>query len=116
MNRATQNEKANKMRVALLHNHYDRESLESVTAEMRVFGAPTIKVLDLGFDDMYQALEGCHRLRAAEILGLTPIFEIIDIADADATAAELELDVDNPDARAYELGDWENYQIEFDCE
>ncbi len=100
------------MRVALLHNHYNEKQLDGVIEEMRNLGAPTIKVLDLGFDNMYQALEGCHRLRAAEVLDLTPTFIYVDPTD---TVGGLGLDdFDDPCLTASEVGDYENYQIEIE--
>lgn len=99
------------MKVALLHNHYDPKSLEEVKEQMLKTGSLKIKVLDLEFDDIYQALEGSHRLRAAEILGITPEFEYVEPHE---TVAELDLDYDDPDAKAEELGDWENHQIEIE--
>ena len=97
------------MKIALLHDHFDVDHLESVKNEMKKFGAPTIKVLDLDFDDMYQALEGSHRLRAAEILGVTPIFNLVDAND---TMGDLGIDDwDNPADEASEVGDWGNYKI-----
>ena len=46
------------------------ERLADVIETMRQLGAPTIEVVDCS--DYYQALEGSHRLAAAEALGLTP--------------------------------------------
>lgn len=57
----------------LTENDLDR--LHEVIEEMRVLGAPTIRMVDKG--DHYQALEGTHRLAAAEHLGLAPNLEII---------------------------------------
>ena len=91
------------MKIALLHNHYDAAKLESIVEEMKVMGAPTIKVLDLDFDGMVQALEGCHRLRACEILNVTPTFEWVD-------ATEM-VETDDGVYQADELGDYENYFI-----
>lgn len=100
------------MRVALLHNHHNEQVLLGVIAEMMELGAPTIKVLDLGFDNMVQALEGCHRLRAAEILGLQPEWVWVDGQD---TVGDLGLDYDcDPDTTVDQLGDYENDQIEFE--
>ena len=100
------------MRIAVLHNHFDTEHLEHVVKEMRTLGAPTIRIYNLGFGDMYQALEGCHRLRACELLGVTPDFEMVD---AEETVESLNLDFENGDdpaeIRVCEMGDWENYQI-----
>lgn len=102
------------MKVALMHDHYNADHLEQVKQEMLVLGPPEIKVLDLGFDDLYQAVEGCHRLRAAEELGITPTWIFVN---ADDNAHDLGLDVDDAQEKlACELGDWENYKIEFYCE
>ena len=46
------------------------DRLEEVKSEMRILGAPTIRVVDC--IDYYQALEGSHRIAAAHALGLTP--------------------------------------------
>ena len=61
--------------------------LEAVIADMQTMGAPTIEVVDCG--DYYQALEGSHRLAAAETLGISPVLiiheqnEMINIARFD---------------------------------
>ena len=99
------------MKIALVHNHYDPNNLEKVKEQMLKLGSPKIKVLDLEFDNIYQALEGSHRLRAAEILGITPEFEYVEPHE---TVAKLDLEYDDPDAKADELGDWENHQIEIE--
>lgn len=52
------------------------DHLAKVVDQMRVLGAPTIKVVDCG--DHYQALEGTHRLAAADQLGLTPVSDVLD--------------------------------------
>lgn len=54
----------------------ESDKLETVVAQMREMGAPTIRVVDCG--DHYMALEGSHRLAAAAALDLVPDFEIID--------------------------------------
>jgi hypothetical protein len=41
--------------------------------------------------DMWVALEGCHRLRAAEVLGLTPEIDEIEYAE-DVMTSDLGLD------------------------
>jgi hypothetical protein len=69
------------MKVALLHNHYDEEHLEEVKAEMVVMGAPKIKAVWLEFCGAFAALEGCHRIRAAHALGLTPEIEEVEWSD-----------------------------------
>jgi hypothetical protein len=96
-------------KIALLHNHFEEDALKEVVEEMKKLGTPSIRVLDLGFDDICQALEGCHRLRACEVLGITPNLVFVD---SDETVGSLGLDCDvDPDTRVDELGDWENYQI-----
>jgi hypothetical protein len=52
------------------------DHLEKVIAEMKVLGAPKIRVVDCG--DYLMALEGSHRLAAAKILDLQPEFSVID--------------------------------------
>ena len=65
----------------------DEDRLAEVIADMRKLGAPTIEVVDCG--DYYQALEGSHRLAAAQALGLTPNLvireqdEMIDVTSYD---------------------------------
>ncbi len=65
----------------------DADKLQTVIAEMRELGTPTIEVINCG--DYYQALEGSHRLAAAHTLEIEPRFvvreqdEMIDIAGYD---------------------------------
>lgn len=68
------------MQIALTHNHFDADHFIAVKAEMATLGAPTIKAVRLD-GDLYAALEGCHRLRAAFELGLTPEIEEIEYSD-----------------------------------
>lgn len=84
------NAKEIKMQVALLHNHFDPEHLEAVKAEMQALGAPTIKAVWMECYGVWAALEGCHRLRAAHALGLTP--EIEDVEYSDETLESLGCD------------------------
>ena len=66
-------------------NKADPAHLESVKAEMAKLGAPQIDVVDCGA--YYMALEGSHRLIAAEELGVMPEFRVFDKGDAiDITA------------------------------
>jgi hypothetical protein len=53
------------------HEPYETGHLGDVVAEMRLTGAPTIRVMALA-DGFYAALEGSHRLAAARYLGLGP--------------------------------------------
>ena len=99
------------MNIVLLHNHFDQAKLDSVIEEMKTLGAPTIRCYDLGFDNLIQAVEGCHRLRAAEELEIEPIIEIID---EDTKIECLGLDCgDNMAVTVAELGDWENERVYF---
>ena len=66
------------MIIQLLHNHYDKEKLERVKEEMKELGTPTIRVVWNETQGHYQALEGCHRLRACEILGIIPELKICE--------------------------------------
>ena len=82
--------------IALLHSHYDQDHLAAVMAEMQNRGAPTIKAVKLD-DNLYAALEGCHRLRAAKALGLMP--EIVKVEYSD----ERLCDVVDDDADDYAI-------------
>lgn len=62
--------------VILAHNHFDADHLEAVKADMAVMGTPTIRVIDGG--DHYIAIEGCHRLRAAEATDTAVCLEVLD--------------------------------------
>ncbi|MFM7011394.1 MAG: hypothetical protein ACKO0Z_19050 [Betaproteobacteria bacterium] len=53
--------------------------LASVIAEMQVLGAPTIKAVDCG--DYWLALEGSHRIAAAQQLGLIPTIDAYSYSD-----------------------------------
>jgi hypothetical protein len=69
------------MKVALVHDHYDAAHLEAVKAEMATMGAPVIKAVYMECYDLYAALEGCHRIRAAKELGLVPIIDEVEYSD-----------------------------------
>lgn len=59
--------------------------LASIVRAMRTLGPPTIEVVDCG--GYYAALEGSHRLAAAQLLGLTPTLVLRDADEAiDPTA------------------------------
>lgn len=100
------------MIIVLLHNYFSPKALIEVMEEMKIKGPPTIRAYDLGFDDLYQAVEGSHRLRACEHLRVIPEIELVDPSD---TVGDLGLDYDaDPDTEVKELGDWENYSIDLD--
>lgn len=69
------------MNIALVHAHYSEEHLEEVKSEMATLGAPKIHAVWIECYNLYAALEGCHRIRAAKELGLTP--EIIEVEYSD---------------------------------
>ena len=99
------------MKIVLLHNHYSVDTLQNIIAEMRKRGRPTIRVYDLGFDELYQAIEGCHRLRACEILGITPKIRYIKSTTKISRLTNIDVDFDDDDDTVAILGDWGNYQI-----
>ena len=66
-----------KMQIALLHKHYDEQQLANVKARMTKRGAPVIRCTWSEIYGMWMAFEGCHRLRAAKELGLTPVIKDI---------------------------------------
>lgn len=69
------------MTIILLHKHFDRDHLAEVTDKMRALGAPSIKAIWDKAEGMWRALEGCHRIRAARELGLTP--KMVDVGSYD---------------------------------
>ena len=79
------------MKITLMHDHYDQEHLDHVTEEMKTLGAPRIKAIWMECWCTWVALEGCHRLRAAKVLGLTPEIEAVDYNE-DVMASDLGLD------------------------
>lgn len=79
------------MQIALIHNHFDTDHLAQVKAEMALLGAPKIKAVYSDALDVWVALEGCHRIRAAKDLGLTPEIEEVEYSDT-VTTNDLGLD------------------------
>lgn len=69
------------MKIALVHDHFNIDHLEDVKTEMLKLGAPIIKAVWMECYDMYSALEGCHRIRAAKELGIEPIIEEVEYSD-----------------------------------
>lgn len=80
------------MKVALIHDHYDSEHLAAVVDRMHALGAPTIKAVWLPAHEIWAALEGCHRLRACQFLGMAPQIEEVEYGDGEATLESLGLD------------------------
>ena len=83
------------MEIRLLHKEYDPGHLENVKREMASIGAPTIKGVWDEEEDCWFALEGCHRIRAAKELGLTPEMIEVEWEDHDKTLEEIGLDREN---------------------
>lgn len=67
------------MEIALLHTHYNEDHLEIVKDKMIKLGAPKIRAIWSEAYGMWMAVEGCHRLRAAQALGVSPI--IVDVSE-----------------------------------
>lgn len=61
-------------------NAVDDRRLSKVIAEMEKLGSPTIKVIDGG--DYYLALEGSHRLAAAQRLNKMPELDVLNLDDS----------------------------------
>ena len=78
------------MQVALLHKHYNQEHLEQVKAEMVKLGSPTVRAIWSEMYGFWLAVEGSHRLRAAEELGISP--KIDDISDDDTVMIQVDGD------------------------
>ncbi len=64
------------MTMIILVNDIDAGHLSEVKAEMAKLGSPKIRAIDAG--DHLIAIEGSHRLRAAEELGLAVEIETVD--------------------------------------
>lgn len=62
------------------HEAYDHR-IGKITAEMRILGAPTLRAVE--FEGNLFALEGSHRLAAADYLGLDPVI-VVECAESDA--------------------------------
>ena len=75
------------MYIVLFHDNYDKLHLQQVIEEMRTLGAPTIRAF-LNRNNEWQAVEGCHRIRAAKELGLTPIIK--DISEQKTVTVQYE--------------------------
>lgn len=65
------------MTIILLHKHYDDAHLSEVSKKMLELGAPVIRGIHDRTTGSFLALEGCHRIRAAKALGITP--ELVDV-------------------------------------
>lgn len=63
--------------IVLCHDHYNKDHLEDVKREMQILCEPTINCWYDDVNSLWFAVEGCHRLRAAYALGITPIINDI---------------------------------------
>lgn len=59
--------------IVLYHKSYNEQHLAAVKSEMERRGAPVIRCIWSEMHGLWLAVEGCHRIRAARALGLTPI-------------------------------------------
>jgi len=75
------------MKIALVHDHYSEEHLAEVIEQMKSLGAPKIHAVWMECYGHFAALEGCHRIRAAKVLGLVP--EIIEVDYSDEMASTI---------------------------
>lgn len=76
--------------IVLYHDHYNKDHLEQVKREMLELGAPIINCFYDNTNGLWFAVEGCHRLRAAYEMGITPI--ISDISDDETLTYEVDGD------------------------
>jgi hypothetical protein len=98
-------ERKTTMDIILYHKHYNKEAPECGQGEMETLGAPTIKAIWSEVYGAWMAVEGCHRLRAAAELGMTPVIEDvsdeaivtmqIDGEDVEVSVAELTEELEN---------------------
>lgn len=68
-------------------NKTDAEHLAAVIEDMKIMGAPTIRVYNNGGEIV--ALEGSHRLAAAKALGLIPV--IVEMDENDEMVSDLDI-------------------------
>ena len=69
------------MRIILVHAHYNEAHLQDVIESMRTLKAPRIRAVWSDVYNAWCALEGCHRIRAARMLGLTPEINAVEYSD-----------------------------------
>lgn len=104
------------MIISLYHEHYEEEHLAEVTAEMVKRGAPVIRCIWAEAYGQWMAVEGCHRLRAAKALGLTPVVKDI----SQQRTVTIQIEGKNVTVKVAALteeltdGLWRAYAIEFD--
>ena len=101
------------MKIALVHEHYDEAHLEAVKNEMLVLGAPVIKAVWMECYNRFQALEGCHRIRAAKELRLTPVIEEVEYSE-ETRMSDIGCECEEDYAVSEICGDNKNFEIEFE--
>lgn len=89
------------MEIALFHKHYNQKHLDAVRAEMLTLGAPKIRCIWDAAHEVWLAVEGCHRLRAAHDLGIEPV--IIDVTENETVTVQI--DEEDRDVNTLELAD-----------
>ena len=103
------------MEIALYHSHSNEQHLKSVESKMKKSGTPTIKAIWSDCYGMWLAVEGCHRIRAAKNLGLTP--EINDISGQETVI--IQIDDDDQEVNVIDLAEeltdsaWQTTIIDF---
>lgn len=102
------------MNIIILHPHFEADHLEAVKAEMKVLGAPTIKAVWSDCYGAWVALEGCHRIRAAHALDLTPEIEEVEYSD-EVTMHDMGLDCQDDYTIARIVDDaWQSEMVKFE--
>lgn len=106
------------MQVALYHKHYNNDHLEAVKTEMQKRGTPAIRAIWSETYGMWMAIEGCHRIRAAKDLGITPVIKDI----SKGKTVTIQVDGENAKVKVSDLteelqdGLWRTDFIDFDEE
>jgi hypothetical protein len=97
------------MTTVIAINKTDADHLTCVTAEMQTLGAPTIRCIRDDVQGVVLALEGSHRLAAAEALDIVPNFVVLGDDDL-ITCEEIGFDdngyFDGEIARAADIRDY----------
>ena len=85
-----------KLRILVI-NECDEEKLAEVKAEMLKRGAPKVKAVWVECQNLWFALDGSHRIRAAKELGITPEIDEIGYEDKrsfEALGLDCDMDID----------------------
>ena len=105
------------MEIALYHKHYTEQHLAEVKTEMTKRGAPVIRAIWSECYGMWLAIEGCHRIRAAQELGLKPVIKDISKQKSAAVQIDGEMVKIEMDALSSDLEDgaWKATIITFEA-